>query len=319
MTRPEPGEDAKPSAMKSPPIYVEIRIRGTLDELWRLTQTPDAHRRWDLRFTDITYLPRPDPTQPQRFSYATRIGFGLRVAGEGESTGESDGPAGRVSALRFWSHDGKSLIEEGAGFWKYVPADDGIRFLTRYDYRTRFGLVGAIIDRLVFRPLLGWATAWSFDRLRQWIEHAIDPAVSMQRSLIHATARIALASIWVYQGLVPKLLFHEMSGELETVRSSGVFAGHEPLVLTLAAFGEIAFGLALLAFWRARWLFTANIVALALLAMAAAASEPRLFVEQFNPATLNLAMIALAVVGRIAQRDLPTSRRCLRRPPEDER
>ena len=47
-----------------------------MDDLWRLTQTPELHRRWDLRFTDIEYLPRPDEAEPQRFLYATRIGFG---------------------------------------------------------------------------------------------------------------------------------------------------------------------------------------------------------------------------------------------------
>jgi hypothetical protein len=43
-----------------------------------------------------------------------------------------------------------------------------VRFLTGYDYGTRFGLPGQVIDRLALRPLLGWATAWSFDRLRLW-------------------------------------------------------------------------------------------------------------------------------------------------------
>ncbi len=45
----------------------------------------------------------------------------------------------RRSALRFWSHDPRSLILEGSGYWRYVPSVDGVRFLTSYDYRTRFG------------------------------------------------------------------------------------------------------------------------------------------------------------------------------------
>jgi hypothetical protein len=53
------------------PIYVEIAIRAPLEELWRHTQSPDLHRRWDLRFTRIAYLPRPDPLRPQRFLYAS--------------------------------------------------------------------------------------------------------------------------------------------------------------------------------------------------------------------------------------------------------
>ena len=37
------------------PIYVEIFIRGTLEDLWRLTQTPELHTRWDLRFSRIEF------------------------------------------------------------------------------------------------------------------------------------------------------------------------------------------------------------------------------------------------------------------------
>jgi hypothetical protein len=288
-----------------------------MDELWRLTQTPDLHQRWDARFTDIRYLPRPDPAEPQRFSYATRIGFGRRVEGAGESVGEHDGPAGRTSALTFWSDDPKSLIREGSGYWKYVPTDDGIRFLTRYDYRTRCGVFGTVIDRLLFRPFLGWATAWSFDRLRLWIERGIDPATSMQRTIVHAIARLSLAFIWLYQGIVPKLLFRSVSGEIDTVRASGLFDGLEHEVLTVASAVEMALGVLMLLLWRARWMLALNVIALVILGGAAFVSDLQVFVRQFNPATLNAAMIALALIGWVCGRDLPSASACLRRPPEN--
>ncbi len=148
-------------------IYVETRIRVPLDALWHHTQEPALHVRWDLRFTEIDYLPRPSEDEPQRFRYATRLGFGLAIAGEGESVGQRDLPDGsRSSALKFSSADWRSLIRQGGGYWKYVPTADGCRFLTWYDYQTRFGWAGRLVDRLCFRPLMGWATAWSFDRLR---------------------------------------------------------------------------------------------------------------------------------------------------------
>ncbi len=53
------------------PIYVEIFIRGNLADLWRLTQTPELHTRWDLRFSRIDYLPRLALAEPQRFCYST--------------------------------------------------------------------------------------------------------------------------------------------------------------------------------------------------------------------------------------------------------
>ena len=160
-------------------IYVEIFIHADLDDVWRVTQTPELHTRWDLRFTDIRYLPRTDPSVPQRFLYETRLGFGLRIQGEGETIATHVGAAGaRTSSLRFWSDDPKSLIRVGSGYWQYIPEPGGVRFLTRYQYATRFGLIGRVLNAAVFEPLLGWATAWSFDRLRLWLEDGLDPGVA---------------------------------------------------------------------------------------------------------------------------------------------
>src|SRR3954465_8408586 len=138
-------------------IYVEILVRAPMDALWAHTQTPGLHERWDLRFSRIDYLPKPHDTEPQRFRYTTRIGFGLEVGGEGETVGQRDFTDGsRSSALKFGSDEPLSIIREGSGYWKYIPTVEGIRFLTWYDYRTRFGPVGALFDRLIFCPLIRW-------------------------------------------------------------------------------------------------------------------------------------------------------------------
>ncbi|MEM7681525.1 MAG: DoxX-like family protein [Planctomycetota bacterium] len=286
-----------------------------MDTLWERTQTPNLHERWDIRFTEIEYLPRPDPTKPQRFLYATRIGFGLRIKGQGESVAERLTDQSRTSSLRFWSDDPRSLIAKGSGYWKYVPTEDGIRFFTGYNYRTRLGLFGRALD-LVFRPLMGWATAWGFDCLRLWIERGIKPENSIERSLTHAACRASLAAVWLYQGIVPKLLFGETSGELDTIRASGLFEGAERTALYSAGVVEILFGLALLIWWRARSLLLVVIAVLILLGVAAALAEPPILARQFNPVTLNLSMIALAAVGWRASRDLPSAANCLRQPPE---
>src|SRR4051794_39876092 len=115
--------------MAAPPIYVETLIRAPLDRLWEHTQTPGLHQRWDLRFTEIRYLPRQTEAERQRFLYETRLGFGLRIAGEGETVGTREDSAGmRTSALTFWSDDPKSLIRRGSGYWQYAPAPGGVRF-----------------------------------------------------------------------------------------------------------------------------------------------------------------------------------------------
>jgi len=152
-------------------IYVKINIQDNLDHVWLLTQDPALHERWDLRFSRIHYLPRSSSAEPQHFLYETRIGFGLSIKGTGESVGQRASAVGdTTSSLKFASADPKSLIREGSGYWRYVPTESGLRFLTWYDYKVRFGITGRLADRLVFRPLMGWATTWSFDRLRIWTE-----------------------------------------------------------------------------------------------------------------------------------------------------
>ena len=90
----------------------------------------DLHARWDLRFTDIEYLPRKSAAEPQRLRYATRIGFGLAVKGWGETIGS---PEAATSALRFGSTDAKSIIREGTGSWTYSDQAGTVRFSTVCD------------------------------------------------------------------------------------------------------------------------------------------------------------------------------------------
>jgi hypothetical protein len=295
-------------------IYVEILIRAPMDALWAHTQTPELHERWDLRFSRIAYLPRKCEAEPQRFLYATRIGFGLEVAGEGESRGERDLVSGsRTSALKFSSADARSIIREGAGYWKYLPTADGITFLTWYDYRTRFGAVGAIVDRLVFQPLMGWATAWSFDRLRLWLEDGADPTQTMRQTLVHGVARVGLALIFAYHGVVPKLLGRH-ADEMAMLRDAGV--GPESTVAVLATLGiaELLFALCLLIFWRRRWPPWLCLALMAAATIGVAVSSPRYLGAAFNPVSLNLAVACLAVIDLLVLSGLPSAARCRRRP-----
>ncbi|ULR53434.1 hypothetical protein [Streptomyces deccanensis] len=182
-------------------LYIETRVRADLEEVWARTQDPALHQRWDLRFTEIDYLPHAEG-EPQRFRYATRVLPGLTVAGTGVSAGEKERPDGtRTSALRFASPHPLSLIAEGSGYWRYVPDGEGVRFLTGYDYRPRWGRPGTLADRALFRPLMGWATAWSFDRLRLWLERDITPERALRRWLAEAGVR-GLTIVAACAGLV---------------------------------------------------------------------------------------------------------------------
>ena len=176
------------------PLYVETLIRAEAEDLWRATQDPGQHQRWDLRFTQITYLSPPADDGRQRFRYSVSLLPGLRVAGTGVHAGERLKPDGtRTSVLRFESGQLLSLIRSGTGYWRYVPTPAGIRFLTGYDYRPGWGRLGEVADRL-FRPAMGWATAWSFDRLRIWLEDGIPPERSLRRWALDAALRVVVCA-----------------------------------------------------------------------------------------------------------------------------
>jgi hypothetical protein len=151
-------------------IYVETLIDADVEQVWTATQDPRQHVRWDVRFSEI--VPEPaDADGAARFTYVRRSAL-HDVHGTGISIGErlrQDGT--RTSALRFTTADRLSPIRDGRGYWRYVPTDDGrTRFITGYDYDSGWGPLD-----LVVRPLLGWATAWSFDRLRVWLEGGAEP------------------------------------------------------------------------------------------------------------------------------------------------
>jgi hypothetical protein len=298
-------------------IYVEILIQGEIEELWEKTQGPKLHQRWDLRFSDIDYLPC-NPGETQEFKYVTRIGAGLKIEGAGESAGErNDSNGQRTSALKFWSDDRKSLISTGSGYWKYVPTSNGIRFITWYDYQTRFGTPGSIVDRLLFRPLLGWATAWSFDRLRLWIEQGISPESSRQSTLAYAIARLTIVFVWIYHGLVPKLICRNPD-ELKMLHDAGITNPQLAKALFSLGFLEVCFGLMVAILWESRWPLWFTLAAMFLATLGVAATSPSFLTAAFNPVTLNLSVAALAVVALLSRTSLPTAANCLREPPNGE-
>ncbi|MBB6669808.1 DoxX-like family protein [Cohnella nanjingensis] len=305
---------------KGKPIYVETVIEADMETLWRHTQTPGLHEQWDLRFSEIAYLPKAPEARVQAFRYATHIGFGLNIGGTGRAAAAKEGQDGsRVSALRFASDDPRSLIRSGAGYWRYVPLPDGkLAFATRYDYDTRFGALGRLFDRAVFRPLFGWATAWSFDALKLWLERGIAPALSLRQTLTHALSVLALASCWIYEGLAPKML-HPASGELALMQAAGWFPGREEQALFALGAAELLIGAAVVRWHRRGWTFGAQAILLILLTAAGAAAQPSLMNAPFGPLTLALPMLALSGIAAGTAAGLPRAGNCRRKPATPER
>ncbi len=296
--------------MKRQPLYIETKIKCDLETLWTHTQEPSIHQQWDLRFSAIRYLPKNDPADPQKFLYATKVGFGIEVKGIGESVATKTKDNGEsTSVLKFSSDSNLSVIKQGSGYWKYVPEKEGIKFYTGYDYETRWGLFGNGIDKLIFRPLMVWATAWSFDCLKNWIEKGLHPKQAINAQLSVLLVHLTLGIIWIYQGLIPKILFTD-TGEIDLLRQSGLFNGHEENVLTLIGIAEIVFGIALI-FIQRKTLQYLNILGLLLLTFGAVFSDLMIFTLPFNPFSLNISMIALSIIALLNFNDVPKASNCI--------
>ncbi|WP_082483965.1 hypothetical protein [Arthrobacter sp. Leaf141] len=170
------------------PIYVETCVRADMERIWELSQDPGLHPRWDLRFSGI--VPEAaDPDGRLRFRYEFRLPMHT-IRGTGISLGSrhrADGQA--TSVLRFTTADVLSPIGEGSGYWRYIPTEEGVRFVTGYNYSPGMGRIGTIFDAHLIRPALGWATALSFDRLRLWAESGIEPERARNRWIMDAAAR----------------------------------------------------------------------------------------------------------------------------------
>lgn len=294
------------------PIYVSAEMNTTMEKLWEYTQEPRIHTEWDARFTEISYLEKQEG-EPQKFLYKTKIGFGLEIAGEGESIGEIRKETGeRISSLKFWTDNTLSLIQIGRGYWKYTPCKEHIHFETQYDYDTRYGRIGNVIDFYMFRPLLGWATAWSFDALKLWLEKGLHPRLLIRRTMTYWLVCFLFAFVWMYQGIFPKIIFSHPE-EMKMLSAIIGSTGNSIAILKVIGMLEIIFGIIWLFPVPKQKLFILHIFMLIALTIVAGFTNIVSFTEPFNPITLNVLLMGVSIVGYMNSFDLPSAKNCKRK------
>ncbi|MDQ0207591.1 DoxX-like family protein [Alkalicoccobacillus murimartini] len=298
--------------MKQKSIYIELPIYAPLEDVWRATQDPKLHQAWDLRFSSITYLPRIEG-HPQSFLYKTNIGFGLSIAGWGESIGSFHSEDGsKTSSLRFGTDQKRSLIREGRGYWKYDQQGEGTVFLTQYDYDVRYGSVGRAIDRVFFRPMIGWATALSFDVLKRSLEKGEAPKSQYFRFFSSALMSLFFCFVWFYHGLIPKLIFQHPEEVFMIKRALGLNEELARNVVQLIGVGELCIAAIWLFYRKRRHLYLIQLIMFPLLTLSSIVLIPELISAPFNPITFNGALFILSIIGYYCSKDLPTARSCKR-------
>lgn len=120
----------------------------------------------------------------------------------------------------------------------------------------------------------------------------LPPLLPPHQAVIHG----ALALIWIYQGLVPKLMFPH-TGELEIMAAVPLLQANAALWVQIAGILEILFGLLFLWPRLSRPLHILNILSLLLMGIAALVSQPLALIAPFNPVSLSLAMAALSLAS----------------------
>ena len=111
---------------------------------------------------------------------------------------------------------------------------------------------------------------------------------------IKVSARIALGIVWLYEGLVPKILFVR-SDELDLVERSGIWLGSPLLTLQLMGALQILFGLWLIAGWRERAAVTLATLWMCGLIVLVAAGNPGMLTDPYGALIKDVCLIACAL------------------------
>ncbi len=126
------------------------------------------------------------------------------------------------------------------------------------------------------------------------------------------TIQLSLAALWIYQGLVPKILF-QAQDELRIWLLQGFDESLALALMQLSGVAEMIFGCLLLMLKPSRLLHGLNILAMLGLSLLIIALEPLYFSKAFNPFVMNGAMAALSACAiqllRIAEAPRPAAER----------
>lgn len=113
-------------------------------------------------------------------------------------------------------------------------------------------------------------------------------------------SRIAIALIWLYHGLIPKLIFCHAT-EMELIEKGPLLTTPETTLL-IAGIAEVLIGMGVLVFWSRMWPIYLSLVGFSMLLLGALAISPEHATHAFNPITLTLSAIFFCLI-QISERN----------------
>jgi uncharacterized membrane protein YphA (DoxX/SURF4 family) len=107
-------------------------------------------------------------------------------------------------------------------------------------------------------------------------------------------SRVALGLVWLYEGLVPKLLFVR-ADEIHLVRKSGLVWGTAEFTLELMGLAQIALGLWLIAGFAERAAVVLATLWMSILIVLVARGNPSMLADPYGALAKDLCLIACAI------------------------
>jgi uncharacterized membrane protein YphA (DoxX/SURF4 family) len=114
--------------------------------------------------------------------------------------------------------------------------------------------------------------------------------------LIKLIARISLGLVWIYEGLVPKILFLNANpAQLDLVRRSGLFWPNPAATLVTLGIAQVVMGLILIAGWAERAAVALATFGMFALIVLVASGMPHMLIDPFGALAKDFCLISCAV------------------------
>lgn len=110
---------------------------------------------------------------------------------------------------------------------------------------------------------------------------------------VRIVARLSLGLVWLYEGLVPKVLFVRPD-QIELVERSGLYFGKPETFLQLLGIAQAAFALWLLAGYAERVAVAIATLGMAILIVLVARNNPGMLTDPYGALVKDLCLIACA-------------------------
>jgi peptidoglycan/LPS O-acetylase OafA/YrhL len=111
---------------------------------------------------------------------------------------------------------------------------------------------------------------------------------------IKTISRVALGLVWLYEGLVPKLLFLR-ADELDLVKRSGIFWQTPEWTLQVLGIAQIAFGIWLITAWAERFAVALATMWMVVLIVLVACANPAMLTDPYGALVKDFCLIACAI------------------------